>query len=243
MPVFYKAVTKKAYRRMFLPFFLAAILAGAAAGCGSNGDTKKSSREAPDPEQTYQGTIAAVGDSLTAGQGVDEANAYPALLEKRLAADGFHFKVVNAGISGETSSGLLSRIDWVLSALKPDIVILETGANDGLRGIDPARLEENLDAIVSTLKTNKVEVVFTGMQMLPNLGPEYTRAFSRIYPRIAEKYDLVFMPFFLQDVAGRTDLNQADGIHPTAQGYERIVENLYPFVRKAVTAYLSRRNP
>lgn len=177
-----------------------------------------------------EGTIVAVGDSLTAGLGVAEEMAYPAKLERKLLSSGYNYRVINAGVSGETSSGARARIEWIISSLDPDIVILETGANDGLRGTDPKLLEINLDQICTLLKENNIQVLLAGMQMLPNLGPEYTRSFSIIYPAIAQKHEVVFMPFFLRDVAGETDLNQPDRLHPNAQGYSRITENIYPYV-------------
>lgn len=188
-------------------------------------------------ETVYEGTIVAVGDSLTAGLRVDEDQAYPAQLARRLKADGYAFRVVNAGVSGETSSGTLARIQWVISALKPDIVILETGANDGLRGIDPNLVAENLDQLLTRLKAAGVQVVLAGMRMLPNLGAEYTRAFARVYPEQAQKHQVLLMPFFLEGVAGDASLNQADGLHPTAQGYKRVVDHLYPYVLKAIARY------
>jgi acyl-CoA thioesterase I len=180
------------------------------------------------------GTIVAVGDSLTAGLGVDEDQAYPARLERKLKANGHDWRVVNAGVSGETSSGTLSRIEWVISSLDPDIVILETGANDGLRGIEPRLLHDNLDKLVAVLKKNRIEVVLAGMRMLPNLGPEYVAAFGRIYPQVARGHEVILVPFFLQGVAGDRRLNQPDGIHPTAEGYARIVEHIYPYVLQAI---------
>ena len=219
----------KKFGIIFLVIFL--ISGGFMAGC------REKSRE-PDIQASkknieYAGTVAAVGDSLTEGYGLDETQAYPALLEKKLRGNGHYYKVVNAGISGETSTGTLSRIKWVLN-LKPDIVILETGANDGLRGIDPELTKKNILEIVRILKENNVVIVFAGMQMVQNMGQEYTKAFARIYPDIAEENKLSFFPFFLKDVAGRAGLNQADGIHPTAQGYEIITENIYEYVTKAV---------
>jgi acyl-CoA thioesterase-1 len=205
--------------------------------------------EPPDVEETsrpaetatgYAGTIVALGDSLTAGLGVAETQAYPAQLARKLQADGFNYNVINAGISGETSSGARSRIQWILSSLKPDMVILETGANDGLRGIDPRLLESNLDKICSLLKSNHIEVLLAGMQMLPNLGPEYIQSFATIYPRIAQKHQILFMPFFLEGVAGDPQYNQADRIHPTAQGYRRIVDNIYPYVLKMIARHRNR---
>jgi acyl-CoA thioesterase-1 len=203
-------------------------------GCNSEPPATSKSVQAAPPVQTVEGTIVALGDSLTAGLGVAEDLAYPAQLSRKLKADGFNYAVVNAGVSGETSSGARSRIDWVISALKPDIVILETGANDGLRGIDPKLLETNLDQICAKLKANNIQVILTGMLMLPNLGPDYTRAFSTIYPRVAQEHQVIFMPFFLKDVAGEPRLNQPDRIHPTKEGYARITDNIYPYVLKAI---------
>ena len=180
-----------------------------------------------------EGLIVAMGDSLTAGLGVLESQAYPAQLERKLRADGYAFQVINAGVSGETSSGARTRTEWMLT-LKPDIVILETGANDGLRGIDPNIVRDNIDAIVKALQAKDVVVVLAGMQMVRNLGASYTSAFAQIYPQIAQQYNLILMPFFLQDVGGKTRFNQSDGMHPTAAGYERIVDNLYPHVTAAI---------
>lgn len=181
-----------------------------------------------------QVTIVAMGDSLTAGLGLDESDAYPAVLERRLKGDGYHVSVVNAGVSGETSSGAVSRLDWVLSALEPDIVILETGANDGLRGIDPKILDANLDHLLTTLKKADVKVVLAGMRMLPNLGPVYTSRFNAVYPRAAKTHDVPLIPFFLQGVAADRRYNQSDMLHPNAQGYQRIVDHIYPWVTAAL---------
>lgn len=212
------------------------LLAGIWFGICACGEQPPAETATPQPPAaaTYAGTIVAVGDSLTAGLGVDEAQAYPAQLARRLQADGYNYRVVNAGVSGETSSGALSRIEWVISSLTPDIVILETGANDGLRGLDPALLKNNLDRLADSLKAHGIEVVLAGMMMLPNLGPDYTRAFSEIYPWVARKHDLILIPFFLEGVAGNDRLNQSDNLHPTADGYAHIVETIYPYVLKAI---------
>lgn len=213
-------------------------MVGARAGnpAGANGLSVLQMQNPP----AFQGTIVAVGDSLTAGLGVDEDQAYPAQLQKKLLRNGFAYKVINAGISGETSSGALARIQWVTASLKPDIVILETGANDGLRGIDPKLLASNLDQIVSFLKQQKITIVLAGMRMLSNLGPRYVKAFNRIYAECAQKYDVILIPFILEGVAGDPLLNQADRIHPTAQGYTRIVETIYPYIVKAIERHLKR---
>ncbi len=185
------------------------------------------------------GIIAAVGDSLTAGFGLDEEESYPYLLQQKLEEDGYNYKVVNAGMSAETSSGTLSRIDWILT-LDPDIIILETGANDGLRGIDPKVVKTNIGEILQKLEQAGVTVLLAGMKMVWNLGPLYVRQFNGIYPSLADQYNLEFMPFFLQDVAMKVDLNQADGIHPNAKGYQLIAENIYPYVVKVIEKRESR---
>ena len=178
-------------------------------------------------------TIVAVGDSLTEGFGVAEESAYPARLERRLKAAGLAWRVINAGVSGETSSGLLSRVDWTLS-LKPDIAIVVTGANDGLRGIDPALIEANIDRIITRFKAQGVTVILGGMQLSPNLGAAYTGAIQALYPCLAAKHDLLFIPFFLAGVAAEAHLNQADGIHPTAEGYRIVTDSVYPYVVEAI---------
>jgi acyl-CoA thioesterase-1 len=157
-------------------------------------------------QTAFAGTIICVGDSLTAGYGVKETDAYPAQLENKLRSEGYRWHVINAGISGETSSGTRSRITWLLK-LKPDIVILETGANDGLRGIDPRVTQKNIEEIVRILKENKVTVVLAGMRMVTNLGRDYTASFAAIYPTVARKFDIILIHFFLQGVAGDQSLN------------------------------------
>jgi len=141
--------------------------------------------------------------------------------------------VVNAGISGETSSGTLARLEWVLT-LQPDIIILETGANDGLRGIEPQLAEKNIRAILEMLKEKDVVVVLAGMKMVWNLGPVYVAKFNGIYPRLAKEFNVIFMPFFLKGVAMKRELNLEDGLHPNAKGYRIISDNLYPYVLQAI---------
>jgi len=186
--------------------------------------------------KTYQGVIVAMGDSLTAGLGVSQQQSYPEQLKQLLAESGLDYDVINSGVSGETSSGAKARIDWVLK-LRPDIVILETGANDGLRGIDPKLIKENISTIIETLLARDIGVVLAGMQMVTNLGPEYLAAFNQIYPSLAQDYAVTFMPFFLKDVAARPEFNQPDGIHPTGEGYTVIANNLLPYVKEAIRSY------
>jgi acyl-CoA thioesterase-1 len=201
-------------------------------GCGEEPAPPPLEQQSPD----YEGTIVAVGDSLTEGLGVEEELAYPAVLEEKLRARGYPYQVVNAGISGETSSGTLARIKWTLT-LNPDIVILVIGANDGFRGIDPDLIRTNIHKIVKELKGNNVIVVLGAMQIVQNLGKDYTTAFAKIYPEIARSENIIFTPFFLKGVAANRKLNQADGIHPTAEGYQVIVDNIIPFVVEAIEAH------
>lgn len=211
---------------------LALFLLFGALGAGCQKNEKPKAATAAQPQQN-EGTIVAMGDSLTEGYGLPEGEAYPAQLEKRLQESGYRWRVVNAGISGETSSGALSRLDWVLK-LKPDIVILETGANDGLRGTDPKLAHANIDQIVTRLQARGVLVVLAGMRMVTNLGPGYTRDFAAIYPEVAQKHGLILIPFFLEGVAGDPALNQGDGLHPVAKGYRIITERIYPYIVQAI---------
>jgi acyl-CoA thioesterase-1 len=202
------------------------------ASCERSESPQPAAKETPSRIE-FAGTIVAMGDSLTEGLGVEENQAYPALLQDQLAARGYSYRVVNAGVSGETSSGALSRIEWILT-LKPDLIILETGANDGLRGLNPELTRSNIEKIVEVLQARKIPLLLAGMQMARNLGPRYTDDFARIYPEIAKKYDLILMPFFLEQVAGQPKLNQADTIHPTAEGYRIVAQNQLPYVIEAI---------
>lgn len=218
-----------------IPFVFGGAALGAALVIALAPGTRLAQAAAPD-----EGVIVALGDSLTAGLGVAERDAWPAQLERRLRAAGFRWQVVNAGISGETSSGARARLEWVLS-LKPDIMILETGANDGLRGIPPQVLRANLEAILTTLAEKRVTVVLAGMQALRNLGPTYTTAFARVYPELAQRHKAVLIPFFLEGVAANPELNQDDGLHPTAEGYRVINDLVYPRVLDAIARVRSQR--
>lgn len=192
------------------------------------------------PEMSPAPRIVAFGDSLTAGLGVPPEETYPAHLQRWLAEAGYPFRVVNAGVSGDTSAGGLRRVDWVLKS-NPSLVILELGGNDGLRGIDPAQTRGNLEAIIRRFHTAGVPVVLVGMKLPPNYGGRFTKQFANIYPDLAQKYDLPFMPFFLEDVALNDRLTQADGIHPTGQGYEVIVRNLARILRPVLADLVTDR--
>lgn len=222
--------------RSALPGLIVAMILFASCGCDADPQPAGTEIKPEAGHPSPLGTIVCVGDSLTEGAGVTEDQAYPALLKQKLADDGRSYAVINAGISGETSSGALSRLNWIMT-LKPDIVILETGANDGLRGTDPRLIRENITAIVRTLKGKGVIVVLAGMEMLRNMGADYTTAFREIYTKVAEEENLPRIPFFLAGVAGNPRLNQADGIHPNAEGYKVIIDKIYPYVLEAIGAF------
>ena len=192
-----------------------------------------SNRDCPVKNSGRGGLILAVGDSLTAGYGVAADETYPALLERKLREAGHDWRVVNAGVNGEKSGELLARIGWILSQ-QPDIVILQTGTNDGLRGISPVEMKGNIEAIVRTLSEHGVTVVLADMENLKPRKGEYDMLFASVYPEIAREQDVILIPLFLAGVAGKPELNRADGIHPTAEGYRIVVENVWPFVVEAI---------
>jgi acyl-CoA thioesterase-1 len=178
-------------------------------------------------------TILAFGDSLVAGYGLGSSDGFTAKLEAALKAKGIAARVINAGLSGDTSAGGLARLDWALEP-KPDFAIIELGANDGLRGLDPAQTNANLDAILSKLKAKGVSALLAGMYAPPNMGPDYGQAFNALYPALAEKHGVAFYPFFLDGVAANASLNQPDGIHPNAKGVDIIVARILPHVLRLV---------
>lgn len=177
--------------------------------------------------------ILAFGDSLISGFGLPEAEGLPAQLERMLTDDGVAAEVVNGGVAGDTSAGGLARLDWTLGE-GTRIVILEFGANDGLRGLDPAATEANLDAMLTALRSRKIAVLLSGMRAPRNLGPDYAEAFDAIYPRLAAKHGITLDPFFLDGVALDPDLNQPDGIHPNAAGAAVIARRLAPLIERMI---------
>ena len=175
--------------------------------------------------------LVVFGDSLVAGYGLDPGAAYPEQLNKKLQEKGIKLEVINAGVSGDTTSSGLARLDWSVGD-NADAVILELGANDALRGISPDVTEKNLDAMITSLKAKDVEVLLAGMMAPPNMGPSYGEAFNSIYARLAEKHDIALYPFFLDGVVADAKLNQPDGIHPTKEGIAVIVQKSMPAVMK-----------
>lgn len=182
------------------------------------------------PQTLKERTIVAFGDSLTAGFGVPLHEAYPAVLERAIRQAGYSYRVLNAGVSGETTAGGLTRIHWILKN-DPEIVILELGANDGLRGLDLNHTEQNLSELIALLRKNDAQVILAGMRIPVNYGRGYRNAFEGIFPALAERFKIPLIPFFLEGVATDPQLNQADGIHPTAEGYQRVVQQIWPILR------------
>jgi acyl-CoA thioesterase-1 len=177
--------------------------------------------------------IVGFGDSLMAGYQLGPGLSFADRLQAALKKDGFDVTVANAGVSGDTTSDGLARLDWSVPD-GTDLVLLELGANDMLRGVDPAVTEKNLDRIIARLRQRGIKVLLAGMRAAPNLGRDYADAFDAIYPKLAGKYDLPLYPFFLDGVAGDRTLELADGMHPNAQGVERMVERILPLVEKVV---------
>lgn len=191
----------------------------------SDGDLSKPLKT-PDIEDDTK-KIVAFGDSLTAGFGLTEKESYPYLLQKKLQADGFNYEVKNLGVSGETSLGGVERIDWVLGQENIDILILELGANDLLRDVPVGRMKKNLDKIITKTKAKNIKVLFCGMLAPPTMGADYRREYIAAFPDLAEKHKVEFVPFLLDNVALNPKLNQADGIHPNAEGTKIMMSNIY----------------
>jgi acyl-CoA thioesterase I len=215
------------HRKSWLPLLLL-LLPGAAFAASA------SSRPAPAPTASAAAVqppvVVFLGDSLTAGLGLGVADAYPAVLGQRFAAQGQPIRVINAGVSGDTTAGGLRRLDWLLRQ-KPDVVVVGLGANDALRGADPAEIERNLREILRKSRAAGARVLLLGMRIPPNYGPDYAGRFTALYPRIAKDMNVPLVPFLLARVGGIPELNQADGIHPTAVGQRKVAENVYPYLR------------
>ncbi len=171
--------------------------------------------------------ILGFGDSLMAGYGLPEAESFPSRIESALRSRGYHVRVVNAGVSGDTTAGGAARIGWSL-AEGPDAAIVELGGNDGLRGISPEDTRRNLETILKSLAERDIPVLFTGMFAPPNMGREYGNAFREVFDDLAQEYEVIYYPFFLEGVAAEPDLNQPDGIHPNARGVDEIVRRIMP---------------
>jgi len=186
------------------------------------------------PAPSRRPRIVFLGDSLTAGYGLEQSQAVPALIQARLAREGYPFEVVNAGVSGDTSAGGLSRLEWSLSG-DVRILVLELGANDGLRGLPVPALRENLETIITRAQARGIAVLLVGMEALPNYGAAYTSEFRDTFPTLARKHKTAFMPFYLDGVAGKPELNIADGMHPNPAGATIVANNLWQTLEPMLT--------
>lgn len=192
-------------------------------------------------QETAPLTVLALGDSLTAGYNLPHDAAFPVQLEDALRAEGYNVTVTNAGVSGDTTAGGLSRLDWTLAEGAPDVTVLELGANDALRGIPPAQAKDNLAALIEGLQAAGSRILLAGMLAPPNMGTDYADAFNALYPALAKRYDIALYPFFLDGVAANPELLLSDGMHPTAEGVAEIVRRIQPAVEKLLDAELAAR--
>lgn len=177
------------------------------------------------------GTLLVLGDSISAAFGLDTRQGWVSLLEQRLEAEGFDYQVVNASVSGDTSAGGLARLPTLLAEHRPDLLIVELGGNDGLRGQPPAQLQQNLAAMVQQARKAGTRVLILGMKLPPNYGLRYTTAFADVFPQVAKEQDVALVPFLLEGAAGLPLMTQADGIHPTAAAQPRLLDNVWPVLK------------
>lgn len=216
------------------------VLAACAVLCGCSKEPEEpaqveSSAPAPKPADDRP-AIVAFGDSLTAGHGSGADQNYPLLLQRELDRRGLRYRVVNAGVGGDTTSGGIERVGTVLQ-LKPAMVILEFGGNDGLRGLPVATTRDNLDELIATLRRSGTQVVLAGMTLPPNYGPDYIRRFEQIYKDLAAKHDVPLIPFFLDGIGGHSEYMQADGIHPNAEGNRKVAALVMKTIEPLLTAH------
>ena len=228
-------------RTSFLKFcYFLGILLAMGCGDGKNGkptapETEQATEAPQQTEPATRATILFYGNSLTAGLGVEPEQSFPNLISQRLDSLGYHYFVINAGLSGETTASGVNRLEWVLRQ-PVDIFVLELGANDGLRGIPLHETRKNLETIIGKVReaNPQVQIILTGMQLPPNMGPAYTAEFRELFPDLAQTYDLLLVPFLLEGVGGVPELNQPDGIHPTPEGHEILAENVWKVLQPAL---------
>lgn len=220
------------------------LVAAAVAACEGQEGAPVVGDAPPPPTAGERGRIVFLGTSLTAGLGLDPDQAYPALIQRKLDAEELRFEAVNAGVSGETSAGARRRIDWLLRQ-PAAVLVIETGANDGLRGLEVDSLRANIQAIIDQARRQSPppSIVLVGMRAPPNLGSSYSRRFAEVYPELARKNEVPLVPFLLDGVAGRSALNQADMIHPTAEGQERMAETVWQVLEPLLRRGSQARSP
>jgi acyl-CoA thioesterase-1 len=226
-----------ALRSRSLPLTAAVAMLSFAAACGPRAEDREDARTAAapaavpaNPAGNSRPRIVVIGDSLTAGLGLATGDSYPSLLQERLKTDGLDFEVVNAGVSGDTSAGGWSRVDWALQG-DVRVLIVALGGNDALRGLPTEQLQQNLAQIIERAQAHHVEVILAGMEAPPNYGRDYIVAFHKVYPALAKRYGVALVPFLLLGVAGSDALNQPDGIHPTAAGARIVANNVWAVLK------------
>jgi len=231
----YKNITNNLMKNRSAYFWL--ILFFAIVSCNNNSkdsapQKQEDAKSNPVDSSTQKKTILFFGNSLTAGYGVDPSEAYPALIQDKIDSLHLNYKVINAGVSGETTSDGNSRVDWILKQ-PVDIFVLELGGNDGLRGIPLSVTEKNLQSIIDKVKAKYPgsKIILEGIQIPPNMGQDYTTQFRKIYPQLASKNKIELIPFLLKGVGGDPKLNQRDGIHPTAEGHKIVAENVWEVLK------------
>jgi acyl-CoA thioesterase-1 len=216
------------------PLTLVLLLAVLLTGCGDGGPAS-GPPAGPVARQAAARRVVFLGDSLTAGHNLDRSQAFPALIQEKVRQAGLPFEIVNAGVSGDTSAGGLQRLDWVLTG-GAELVVLELGANDGLRGLDLDATRANLRKLVQECERRKIPVVLAGMRLPPNYGPDYTARFQEMYAALASQHSLPLIPFLLEGVGGVQAVNLPDGIHPNAEGQKRVADTVWktlePLLRK-----------
>lgn len=222
--------------QVWVAIFIITLSFACGNGQKSPADSDTTSAKATVPH-TAAKNILIFGDSLTAGYGLDDpaSESYPSVIQQKLDSLKLPYKIINGGLSGETSAGGKGRIDWLLRQ-KIDVFVLELGANDGLRGLPVAQTTQNLQDIIDKVKTKypDAKLILAGMLVPPNMGPDYVTAFKNIFPALAKKNNMLFIPFLLQHVAGIRELNQADGIHPTAKGAKIVAQNAWEVLKEAL---------
>lgn len=219
--------------RFSLSIILCLFSISALISCGSSTDQKQAEvikTDSATPKSSKK-TILFFGNSLTAGYGIDQEDAFAGLTQDRIDSLGLDYRVINGGLSGETTAGGLSRLDWFLEE-EPYIFILELGGNDGLRGILPSESKKNLSGIIDKVRAKypQTKIILAGMQIPPNMGQEYTEEFKSIYPEVAAEKNVTLIPFLLENVGGIPELNLPDGIHPTEEGHKIVFETIWPFI-------------
>ncbi|MEO6724177.1 MAG: GDSL-type esterase/lipase family protein [Blastocatellia bacterium] len=242
MPFQYRNFKSRFYHALFI-----ALLTLSAVGCQqAKSDERASSQPLPSPAATPASAmistkseelpaIVAFGDSLTAGYGLSQDESYTALLQRRLDEKGYRYRVINAGVSGDTSAGGARRIDWALQSGTVKFLILELGGNDGLRGLPVAEMRKNLSRVIERAQSRGVTVILAGMEAPPNLGTEYTREFRQAFRDLAKQHDTAFIPFVLEGVGGLVELNQPDGIHPNAAGEKIFTDTIWRALEPLLT--------